>query len=347
MQIRENVLLAPFTTFKAGGEARYFDEVTNTDDLEKAVLFARERNAPIFILGGGSNILVSDNGFYGLAIKISLRGIRRENENDLARVIVSAGEAWDDFVEYAVSNGLHGLENLSGIPGSVGAAPIQNIGAYGVEAGDLIENVSALDSETGAVKNFSGEECDFSYRGSFFKTGAGKKFVILSVTFLLKLKAPLSLGYRGISDYFKDRGIREKDASIKDTRAAVLAIRQSKLPPLEKFGTAGSFFKNPVVSLEKLNDLLRVFPDTPYFTEENGVVKIPAAYLIEKSGFKGTRRGDAGVYDKHALVLVNLGGAKSADIYALAGEIRCGVFEKTGILLESEVNLVGEFGDGL
>lgn len=347
VNIKENILLAPFTTFGLGGTANYFAEAGTTEDIKETILFARERSVPFFILGGGSNILVSDSGFQGLVIKMSSRGItHKENGNDVF-VTVAAGENWDNFVSYAVAHNWYGVENLSGIPGTVGAAPIQNIGAYGAEVKDVVESVAAYDAESGKEKIFSAGECRFAYRDSFFKSIEGRKMAIISVTFRLRKMAPLNFSYHDVSEYFQKENILPKSVTPEDMRSVVLAIRARKFPPLETLGTAGSFFKNPVVEEAKSRQLSDNFPDMPvYVSPLPGTVKISAAFLIDKvCGLKGQSFGKARSYEKNALVLVAERDASSEEVRSLAEKITKKVFSVTGIKLLPEVKLVGDFRD--
>jgi UDP-N-acetylmuramate dehydrogenase len=334
MKIIEGKSLAPFTTFRIGGDARFFCAVENKEDLQKAINFAKEKSLPIFIFGGGSNILVSDKGFDGLVVKIDIKGIEKL-ENDSVRA--GAGENWDDFVGWAVSNGYGGLENLSLIPGTVGAAPVQNIGAYGVEVGNLIESVEVFDVKENAFKNLEHKECHFSYRDSLFKKEKGR-YIIVSVLFTLKKKnTKPDISYKDLKEYFKDTS----ESSIVEVRAAVIAIRTAKLPDVRKVGTAGSFFKNPIISNEKYLGLKETYPELPNFPESDGRVKIPLAWIIDKiCGLKGKRFGKAGIHETQALVIVNHGAASFEDVEKVAREVEKEVKEKTGTDIEREVIMV-------
>ena len=347
MEIKENILLAPFTTFGLGGAASYFASAKTIEDIKEMISFARDRSVPFFILGGGSNILVSDVGFPGLVIKMSSRGIVHEEDGDEIFVTAAAGEPWDNFVSYAVAHNWYGVENLSGIPGTVGAVPIQNIGAYGAEVKDVIENVAAYDTESGKEKIFSAEACRFAYRDSFFKSIEGRRMAVISVTFRLWKTSPLSFSYRDVSEYFQKENIIQKKVTLEGMRAAILSIRARKFPSPETYGTAGSFFKNPVVEEAKGRQLSDNFPDMPvYASPLPGTVKIPAAYLIDKiCGLKGFAIGKARSYEKNALTLVTEHGASSEEVHYLAEEITKKVFSITGIKLLPEVELVGDFRD--
>jgi UDP-N-acetylmuramate dehydrogenase len=366
MKIIEGKPLADFTTFRIGGKARFFCAVENKEDLQEAVSFAKEKSVQIFILGGGSNILVSDKGFEGLVVKVDIKGIeelekpkssapakaetlkalvperkahRAGNQEDVF-ICAGAGENWDDFVGWAVSNGYGGLENLSLIPGTVGATPVQNIGAYGVEVGDLIESVEVFDIKENTFKKLSHKECSFSYRDSVFKHEKGR-YVIASVLFKLKKNTTPDISYKDLVELFKNK----QKPSIAEVRAAVIAIRTAKLPDLSKVGTAGSFFKNPVISKEKYLELKERYPELPSFAESakggDGRVKVPLAWIIDKiCGLKGKKYGKAGIHDTQALVIVNHGGATYEDVEKVAREVEKSVKEKTGIEIEREVIMV-------
>lgn len=341
MDIREHILLAPFTTFKVGGYADYFCSVATSDDLRQAVLFARERSLPLAILGGGSNMLVGDRGVRGLTVKICLMGMSFTPVSEhIVEAVAGAGEAWDAFVMNTISRGLWGLENLSGIPGLVGATPIQNVGAYGVEIADTLVRVEAFDPDTLAVRTFSKEECRFGYRDSFFKTPEGSRFIITKVTFALTADGEPNLSYKDVARRFAETSAKKTPASL---RQAILSIRAAKFPDLSRFGTAGSFFKNPILSAPMFALLKQRFPDVPGFSEAGGGVKVPAAWLIEHAGgFKGVREGSVGSFENQALVIVNYGGACAVDILRFADIIANTVREKTGITLEREVRIVGD-----
>ncbi len=347
MNIAEHVSLKNLTTFKIGGNARFFVAVKSIEELQEAVSFARSQQLSIFILGGGSNVLMSDNGFLGLVIKIEIMGIERvEKSSETYELIAGAGEEWDGFVEYAVKEGLHGLENLSYIPGNVGAAPVQNIGAYGSEVKDTLLWVEALNNETGQLQKFSNEQCQFAYRDSFFKKSEGKKYTIVRVAFLLSKKGTLNTHYKDITEYIKSNVVT--DISLRSVRDIVVSIRKAKLPDVKEVGTAGSFFKNPIISKAQYEKLLIKYPELPsypmkttieYATGDN--IKVPAAWILDTvCGFKGFREGEVGVYKNQALVLVNFGNAKAQNIIELAEKMIACVKEKTEIELEKEVQII-------
>ena len=343
MEIQQQVLLAPYTTFKVGGSADYFCSVTNIDELRESVRFAASRALPFFILGGGSNVVVSDNGFQGLVIRMRCGGIARRSLGDAAvEFSVGAGEDWDAFVARAVTEGLYGIENLSGIPGSVGATVIQNVGAYGVEVRDFIASVEAFDPDTMALRTLKNEECAFGYRDSFFKTREGSRFIITRVIFQLALHGVLNTSYKDVRDYFS---LQRLPPSLQSLREAILIIRARKFPDLARFGTAGSFFKNPLVREGEYALLREQFPDIPGFPGDAGYIKVPAAWLIEHvGGYRGKRVGAVGSFENQALVIVNYGGASAKDIVRFTDAIAETIADKTGVVLEREVRVVGSDG---
>ena len=337
MNIKNNHSLKNYNTFGLDVSAEHFVAVETVEELKKALRHPDFKTK--FILGGGSNMLLTKN-IEGLVIQVNLKGITIEKETE-SHVFVKAqaGENWHEFVLYCIENGYGGIENMSLIPGNVGTAPIQNIGAYGVELKDSFVSCEALNKETGAVETFKKDECEFGYRESIFKSRCKGQYVILNVTFqLTKNNHQLSLDYGAIKSELEERGI--KNATIKDISNAVIAIRQSKLPDPKEIGNSGSFFKNPVVSSEVYGQLKNQFPTIPHYTVNETQVKIPAGWLIETAGFKGKTFGNYGVHKKQALVLVNYGGAKGSDIYQLALLIQTTVKRLFGIELETEVNII-------
>ena len=289
-------------------------------------------------------MLVSDEGYSGLVIRMRNTGIilNETRGNDIF-VTAFAGETWDKFVSYTVKNGWYGLENLSGIPGSVGAAPIQNIGAYGAEVKDSIEYVTVYDSENFCQKNLTREECGFGYRESFFKTEQAKQLIVISVTFRLRLRSQLLFQYKDIAEYLNRKGIGHDKIGLSGTRKAVLEIRARKLPSLSRHGTAGSFFKNPIIEKSVAERLRKGFPEIPFY-EESGGIKVPAAYLIDRiCNLKAAYCGGASIYKKHGLVIVSNEGCKARDVNELAKKISKKVFEICGVVLTPEVKSVGNF----
>jgi UDP-N-acetylmuramate dehydrogenase len=361
MTILEHFPLAPYTTFKIGGPARFFCAVTNEAELIQALTFAREKKLAVFVLGGGSNILISDAGFDGLVIKIELIGLELaeignndasnaeknvdtsatlDGNLDAKKVILSvgAGENWDATVAYAVEQGLYGLENLSAIPGSVGATPVQNIGAYGAEVSSVIGSVSALDTQAMEVVRLSNAECDFSYRNSIFKKERGR-YVILRVYFKLARNGKVNTEYKDVQDYFAKIG--KTNPTLAEVRAAVTEIRRNKLPDLKEWGTAGSFFKNPIISAEKFAELKVRYVEIPGFPESDGRVKVSLGWILDKvCNAKGLCIENACVYEKQALVLVGKPGVTAEEINVLAEQLVKQVKEKTGIEIEREVEWV-------
>ncbi len=337
MIFEEYIPLAPFTTFKIGGKARYFCRVKSAAELAEALQYAKENRLPFFVLGGGSNLLIDDAGFPGLVIKVEIHGIEfRKNADGTMNADAGAGEDWDEFVAETVRRGLSGVENLSLIPGTVGAAPVQNIGAYGVEAKDTVHSVEVLNTETGKVDVIPAAQCYFAYRDSIFKHAEGKKYIITRVRFTLREGAPLQINYRDVTEFFQKKGVAAP--TLQQVRDAIVAIRTAKLPDLSRFGTAGSFFKNPIISRADYEKLLARYPGLPSFPAEPLTVKVPAAWILDNiCGWKGHTEGTVGVYQNQALVLVNTGGGTSAEIDALAKKMQDSVLEKTGIVLEREV----------
>jgi UDP-N-acetylmuramate dehydrogenase len=343
MNILEHVPLRDHTTFRIGGEARFFIEAHTLEELKDAIRWSHEKKVPFFVLGGGSNILVSDKGIPGLVIKNELRGIETsDRDDDRVEVCAGAGEEWDAFVAYTVSQNFGGLENLSGIPGKVGAAPVQNIGAYGSEVKDTIVWVEALDSSSQTTKRFSNEECLFGYRFSTFKKPENKKYIITRVAHRLSRNPVPDVRYKDLQEYFAAHSL--SSPTVKAVRDAVLSIRSRKLPDITKLGTAGSFFKNPIVALSVYEEIRSRFPDIPSYPVNDKEVKVPAAWLIDKvCHIKGVRQGNVGTYHNQALVVVNYGNAKAQEVKQFTDFIIRSVKEKTGITLMPEVELVGEF----
>ncbi len=338
MDIQKNYDLQSDTTFGISTIAQYFCQCLNEDDLKEAILFAKAQDVDFLILGGGSNVLFTKD-FNGLVIKLSLKGIEL-TEVDQNEVIVSAqaGEVWHDLVLFSINKGLGGLENMSLIPGSVGAAPMQNIGAYGVEIKDVFYNLRALNLTTGEIENFTREACEFGYRFSAFKGEKKGKYVILSVSLKLNKKAVLNTSYGAIKEKLNE--LKVEHPTIKDVSNAVISIRKSKLPDPKEIGNAGSFFKNPIVDKSVLEKIEKKYKGCPYYSIDENNVKLPAGYLIEKAGWKGKRYGDAGVHKNQALVLVNYGNATGQEVLELSEKIQESIRENFGIELEREVNII-------
>jgi UDP-N-acetylmuramate dehydrogenase len=335
VRIEEKVPLAPLTTIGIGGPARFFARATSVDEVREALDWARDRGQRVFVLGGGSNLLISDDGFDGLVIHLDLRGVTVESEDEYAMVKVAAGERWDEFVARAVENGWAGIECLSGIPGSAGATPIQNVGAYGQEVSETITRVEVLDRSTGTVEWFTNEECRFGYRSSLFKNVERDRYIVLSVTFRLKIGGEATVKYPELQKFIDDRGVALDD--LRGVREAVIAIRKRKgmvLDPSDPDTRSdGSFFMNPIVA--------EPLPDAPSFPAANGV-KLSAAWLIEHAGFhKGFVHGNVGISSKHTLAIINRGGGTAREVLELVTMIQERVREKFGVELQPEPNFIG------
>lgn len=339
MNIEENISLKEFTTMRTGGNAKYFCVVRSRDDVRSATNFAKDRGIDFFVLGGGSNLVISDSGFNGLVIKNSIKGIKFEDLDDnVVKVTGGAGENWDNFVGETVRDGLWGLENLSGIPGTVGASPVQNIGAYGADVSRTIFSVEIFDPFSMDFRTLSKEQCRFGYRDSIFKKGNGKKFVVVNVSFKLSRRGVPNIEYKDLKEFF---GERKPD--LKEVRDTVLDIRNGKFPPLHLFGTAGSFFKNPIIGLSQMDILKNKFPGIPSFDQGKNLFKIPLAWILDKvCGLKGFKSETVGLYEKQPLVLVNLGEATAHEIKVFADKIKEEVEKHTGIEIEREVEYIGE-----
>lgn len=335
--IHENFSLKKLHTFGMDVSARWFAEAADLAALETLLQTARDKNTTHLILGGGSNILFTRDADC-LVIRNNFRGIAVAAEDSEAFYVkAGAGEVWHQFVMYCIANGFAGVENLSLIPGSVGAGPMQNIGAYGVELKDVFHELEAWHIATGAVHTFTREDCAFGYRESVFKRALRDQYVITSVTFRLLKKPVLNTSYGAIEQELQQMGVQQPD--IKSISQAVINIRSSKLPDPAVIGNAGSFFKNPVVSPEKVAELKALFPDLVSYKNSDTEYKLAAGWLIEQCGWKGYRKGDAGVHKNQALVLVNYAGAKGHEVFELSQQILDSVFEKFGVKLEREVNI--------
>jgi UDP-N-acetylmuramate dehydrogenase len=337
MNIQENISLKPFNTFGIAKKARFFTSADSNESLKQALTWAKLNQQNVLVLGGGSNILLISD-FEGLVIKVELKGIQtvREDEDHIW-VKVGAGEVWHDWVMYAIAQNWAGLENLSLIPGTVGASPMQNIGAYGVEIKEVFENLEALDRTSLHIKTFSSDDCGFGYRESVFKHQLKDQYVICSVTFKLKKVPEFKVEYGAIQDVLKEKGVEK--LSLRSVSDAVISIRKSKLPDPAEIGNAGSFFKNPTINSDHFEKLKAQFPSLPGYPSGEGV-KVPAGWLIEQAGWKGKRIGDVGVHEKQALVLVNYGEGDGAAIKDLSERVRESVKVKFGIELSPEVNFI-------
>ncbi|AQS92858.1 UDP-N-acetylenolpyruvoylglucosamine reductase [Polaribacter sp. BM10] len=335
MNIQQNISLKKYNTFGISVNAKRFISVDSVYLLQQIL----KQEKDIFLISGGSNMLLTKN-IEKLVVHIDFKGISidREDENNVY-LTVNAGENWHEFVLWTINNDYGGIENLSLIPGNVGTCPIQNIGAYGVEVKDVITKVEALEIETGKLVSFSNEVCDFGYRNSIFKNEEKGKYVIVAVSFkLTKNKHTLNTSYGAIETELEAKNI--VSPSLQDVSNAVITIRKSKLPDPKEIGNSGSFFKNPVISKDQFLELQKENPNIPNYPVSDTEIKVPAGWLVEQSGFKGKRFGDAGIHEKQALVLVNYGNASGKEIYLLAQKIQEKVFKNFGISLEIEVNVI-------
>ena len=341
MIFEENVPLAPLTTLKVGGPARYFARPESVEELKAAFERAYREELPVFVLGGGSNVVISDDGFDGVVIQPNFLGIAVDPASNAVNLTAGAGENWDQFVEHCVKSGLAGIEALSGIPGRVGGTPIQNVGAYGQEVSETVVSVECFDRETNSVVRLSNADCGFKYRESIFNTTHRDRYVVLEVTFSLELDGRPKIAYRDLKERFGDR-----EPSLAEVREAVLEIRRSKSMVIDEDDpnslSAGSFFKNPIVASSVYDAIAARFDSVPMFPAGENCVKIPAAWLIEGAGFqKGARMGRAGISSRHPLAIINADGASAAEIIALKNAIKEAVREKFSIDLSPEPVFVG------
>ncbi|MEA5673192.1 UDP-N-acetylmuramate dehydrogenase [Pseudomonas sp. MH2] len=335
-QWQERVSLKPFNTFGIDVKARYLALAHDDDEVRQALALAAQRQLPVLVVGGGSNLLLTRD-VDALVLHVASRG-RRILSDDGERVVIEAeaGEPWHPFVQWSLAQGLCGLENLSLIPGTVGAAPMQNVGAYGVEIKDVFAGLTALDRETGQLRDFTLNECAFAYRDSVFKRNQGR-WLILRVRFVLSRTLRAHLDYGPVRQRLQEQGVQEVTAqAISD---AICSIRREKLPDPAELGNAGSFFKNPVVSVQLAESIRARYPSLVAYPQSEGQVKLAAGWLIEQAGWKGYREGDAGVHRLQSLVLVNYGQASGAQLHALAQRIQADIFERFGVELEMEPNL--------
>ncbi len=328
MQKETNKNLVNYNTFGLNVFAKEFFSIENKDELCEI-----DFSEKFLILGGGSNMLIVSD--LGRVIQLKTNDIKlTEETNEIVKLKVEAGVVWDEFVDFCVKNNYYGAENLSLIPGTVGAAPIQNIGAYGAEVKNIIESVEYFDIKTKEIKTINRTDCQFGYRSSIFKKNLKNKIVVTAVNFLLQKKSKLNISYGGLKKYFSDC-----EPTLSSVRQTVIKVRNEKLPMPEKLGNSGSFFKNAIVDATKLNELQQLYPDMLFFEVDNGY-KIPTAWLIETAGLKGFRHRNAGVFENHALILVNLGGATAKDILELSEIIENRIFDKFGIKIYKEVNVI-------
>jgi UDP-N-acetylmuramate dehydrogenase len=337
LQIQENVSLKNFNTFGVDVNARYFVEINHADELTELFLDPQWQQGKTLVMGGGSNMLLV-NDFKGLVIRINIRGIEHRISHQEVFVEAGAGEVWNDLVNFCILRNYAGLENLSLIPGSVGASPIQNIGAYGVELQDVFHSCCAFEVATGIIKKFTKADCHFGYRESVFKNELKDKYIITSVKFHLSLIPRLNLSYGAIGQVLSERGITTP--TIKDVSQVVSEIRVSKLPDPSTIGNAGSFFKNPIISQQEFEIVHAQHPGLVHYPSGEGLVKLAAGWLIEQCGWKGVTSGNTGTYKNQALVLVNHGGATGQEVYSFSSNIIDSVYVKFGVRLQREVNII-------
>ncbi|MCL9801366.1 UDP-N-acetylmuramate dehydrogenase [Pseudomonas sp. rhizo66] len=335
LQVQPQVSLKPFNSFGVDVCAQLFAEAHSDADVREALAYATEHHVPLLVIGGGSNLLLTAD-ITALVLRMATRGIRVISE-DGSRVVIEAeaGEPWHPFVQYTLAQGLSGLENLSLIPGTVGAAPMQNIGAYGVEIKDVFAGLTALDRQTGELRDFSLEECNFAYRDSLFKQQPGR-WLILRVRFALDRVAHLQLEYGPVRQRLSEQGIEQPTPT--DVSRAICSIRSEKLPDPAVLGNAGSFFKNPLVSAAIVAQIKAQHPDLVAYAQPDGQMKLAAGWLIERAGWKGFREADAGVHKLQALVLVNYGAATGLQLLDLAQRIQRDIAERFNVELEMEPN---------
>lgn len=340
MQVHQNISLKQFNTFGIEAKAKLFADFSSLEKLQEILFYTQQLmpNSSKLILGGGSNLLFTKD-VDGLVLKNEIGGIETVKEDDeFVYLRAGAGVVWHNFVQHCVEQNLGGAENLSLIPGNVGASPMQNIGAYGVEIKDVFEELEAYHINDKAVEKFSKEECAFGYRESVFKRQYKNQFIILNVTYKLRKQPLFNTSYGAINQELEKMGVKE--LSVKDISQAVINIRTSKLPDPKQIGNAGSFFKNPTVNKEKYDELRSSFPGIVAYANADGSMKLAAGWMIEQCGWKGYRKGDAGCHAKQALVLVNYGAATGKEIFDLSTEILQSVQAKFGVELEREVNIV-------
>ena len=336
--IKKDIPLAPYTTLGVGGHAEYFTQVTNLHELHEVVLWAKENVIPITIIGGGSNVLISDDGVEGMVVRIQFTDITYTQKNDsFTYVTVGAGVVLDALIADLVSRKLWGLENLSAIPGTVGAVPIQNVGAYGVEAGECIDTVTAYDTETNTIVELTNEACLFSYRDSLFKHTEGKRYIVIVVTFVVSNTPNPKLGYKDIKSFFG----KYTPSDIGDIRKAIIAIRSKKFPDWRNVGTAGSFFKNPMISQVQFEALKILYPLIPGYVVKGNQVKISLGWVLDHvCSMRGFKKGTVGLYEHQALVLVCEKGSSATEVQNFAAYVIEQVFQKTKISIEREVTFL-------
>lgn len=336
MKIEEHIQLRDLTTFRLNATARYFARVQNINEIEKAFDFAKSKNINVFILGGGSNILLDDSKeIEMLFLKVEISRFEIVNETDnYTDICIGSGENWDKVVEKTVDMKLSGIEAMSAIPGTIGATPIQNVGAYGQEIKDTLLEVKVFDIESKEERKLTNEECEFSYRDSIFKHRAKDKYVILDVTLRLRKNIPKMPDYPGVKKYFDGIGIT--NPTIQEIRQAIIAIRGVKLPDPKVIASVGSFFKNPIIRASLLREIKNSYPDIPSFEMGGGMHKVPTGWLIDTLGWKGKDFGNLKLYEQNALVIVNKGSATFSELQSVVYEIKKAVLGQFGIELEQE-----------
>jgi UDP-N-acetylmuramate dehydrogenase len=340
LTIESHVSLKPYNTFHIDANARYWVEITCEEDIYTLLQLTEFVDTPKLILGGGSNVLLCQD-FDGLVINVNIQGIEViRADDDHTYITAGAGVNWHKLVLFCVEHGHAGMENLSLIPGTVGAAPMQNIGAYGVELEQVFESLTAVHIQTGEKRTFSHADCAFGYRESVFKRELKNQYIITAVTFRLDKHPVFHTRYGAIRETLAEMGVSDDTLSIQAISEAVIRIRRSKLPDPAEIGNAGSFFKNPEVPKPQFDRLKAQYPALPGYPIDQDLVKIPAGWLIEQAGWKGYRTGDTGVHAKQALVLVNYGNATGNDIVTLARQVQQSVQEMFGVLISPEVNIV-------
>jgi len=347
VQILENIPIAPFTTLRVGGPARYFVETRSEAEIVEALSYAREHALEVFVLGGGSNLVVADAGWPGLILKIAIAGIEATQQDGKCSFVSGAGEDWDKFVAYAVEEHCAGLECMSGIPGTVGGTPVQNVGAYGQEVAETITSVRAIDTRGGKIRELTNGECGFAYRTSIFNTSAKGQYIVTRVSFSLTKDGSPRVEYADLKRYFTGE---QAEPNLQQVRDAVRSIRASKAmlltPDDDDCRSAGSFFKNPIISSAEYEHIATLPAShqqkPPQFTAPNGQVKVSAAWLVERSGFpKGFTEGQVGISRKHSLAIVNRGGATAAEIVNFKDKVQAGVLKTFGVQLHPEPVFVG------
>ncbi|HIO93178.1 MAG TPA: UDP-N-acetylmuramate dehydrogenase [Leucothrix mucor] len=335
MKIKSNKSLKNYNSFGIDVNSQYFATIKNNADIDELLEWRQTSDHSLLLVGGGSNMLFK-NDYQGLSAIIQTKGIELlAKDNEYIYIKAAAGENWHQFVRWTVENGYAGLENLSLIPGTVGAAPMQNIGAYGVELADCFHELEAIELSTGKTKIFTKKDCQFNYRDSYFKSIAFDEYLIKNITIKLDKNPQWKIDYSGIKDSLEGQTLNALNISN-----SIIALRQSKLPDPTVIGNAGSFFKNPILTTKQWQELKQQHPTLSGYPQKNNNMKTSAAWLIDQCGWKGKQQGDAGVYEKHALVLVNHGGASGKEIWGLAEEIIASVRDKFGIMLEAEPRVI-------